>query len=82
MNCTVETRQDLRQARRALLAHREIVGAALHSPREGELDEWSIELALVGRWSLEHHVTADEHGLAVEEVVDRSPSEKYVLLAR
>jgi len=82
MTCLVETREQLRNARRALLAHPEIAGASLSSPREGTREEWTIEAALLADGlGPEQLTTAARHQLTVRRVEQRSPDETRVLFA-
>jgi hypothetical protein len=85
MTCTVECREQLHEARRALVAFRECYGAALHAPAKGTYDRWTIEAALgpeVDGMGPELALVAFEHDLVTLEVCSRSPDETRVLLGR
>jgi hypothetical protein len=85
MSCIADTRDELREARRALLTHEAVAGAALTSPRDDPTDCWAIELSLLtgpaspaDRLEPRHLETVACRGLAVHETTHRAPGEVRV----
>jgi hypothetical protein len=89
MTCAVEQRDELREARRALVAFEAVAGADVLAPTQGELDRWTLELAIrttpkspADRLEPRHLDAIQSRGLGVESSVSRGPAGQRVLLTR